>query len=443
MPKRIGVTCFFLFLLFAVSAQTQLNFIEVDKKSYELYERQKWEELIDYSTQVRKQGIDFFYLQVRTAIAWYNLKKYRNSAEWFLKGWENGKSFEWYQEYLYYSLVFSGRGIEALKYADEFLPPLIKKIGYATKKLSSVALEGGFSFNPDLTAQTETSLKEKANTGENYGEAYYLKNYHFESIDLSHQVAPGIILIHNFTFLGIKRKEQVDWGNKFTFPVNISQFQYYLNPLFVLGKKIYVSPSATLIWGKSDLNLGGLDANSQKIFYSSSLNYSDFIFSGSVWSHYGNFSPGTEFNLANISDENFIQVSAWLTVYPFSNTSFYLTPRVYFKTRQGNGLAYNTFGISGGLPLGPLHFYGHYLNGDMKNFIEPAGYVVANFPGKSSRKYMGSLYFPSGKKYQFVVRYLNQDIIEDYTVYSNGIKSSNLEYNYIKHTITGGISWKF
>jgi hypothetical protein len=40
----------------------------------------------------------------------------------------------------------------------------------------------------------------------------------------------------------------------------------------------------------------------------------------------------------------------------------------------------------------------------MKNFIEPAGYVVANFPGRSKQKIMGSLYFPVAKKYQFVVQ---------------------------------------
>jgi hypothetical protein len=79
----------------------------------------------------------------------------------------------------------------------------------------------------------------------------------------------------------------------------------------------------------------------------------------------------------------------------------------------------------------------------MKNFIEPAGYVIANFPGRSTQKIMGSLYFPVGKKYQVVVRYINQDVFEKYNVYTSGAISNSLEYKYIKHTLTAGLSWNF
>ena len=79
----------------------------------------------------------------------------------------------------------------------------------------------------------------------------------------------------------------------------------------------------------------------------------------------------------------------------------------------------------------------------MENFIESGGYVIANFPGRSSRKYMGSIYFPFAKRYQFVVRYLNQDVTEKYRVYQDATLFNESEYSYIKHTITAGISWKF
>ncbi|HKI87427.1 MAG TPA: hypothetical protein VKA38_00275, partial [Draconibacterium sp.] len=162
-----------------------------------------------------------------------------------------------------------------------------------------------------------------------------------------------------------------------------------------------------------------------------------------TWTHLGNFSPGAEVNFANIYDENFTQLSVWLTFYPFSNLNFYVTPRVYFKSDEENEMGYNAYGISGGIQLGPVHLYGQYLNGEMKNFIESAGYVVANFPGRSTYKLSTSIYFPAGKKYQFVVRYLNQDVIENYQVYTNAIPTNALEYKYVKHTLTAGISWNF
>jgi hypothetical protein len=440
MSKRIKLTGILLVLVLAVSSQQMWNYPEVDKKSYELFQQQKWAELIDFADEARSNGIDYFYLQARTGIACYNLKKYRIASDYFLNTWENDQSFEWLQEYLYYSLLYSGRSVEASKYATHFSVAFKEKINYQNMKPLRMSVEAGYSFNPDFDALANRAFDEELNVGSDYGEAFILKNYHFESVDYSHQLAPGIFLSHNFTHLGINREEQVFWGQRYTFPIDVKQNQYFINPTFVLGKKWYVSPSATVIWGKSNLVLGNYNPNT---FYATSVKFSDFIFSTSTWSHFGNFAPGTEVNFANIYNEGFTQLSGWITYYPFSNTNFYITPRVYFKSDKENGFGYNTFGISGGAQLGPVHFYGQYLNGDMKNFIEPAGYVVANFPGRSEQKIMGSLYFPMGKQYQFVLRYINQDMIEKYYVYTNMQISNSLEYKYIKHTLTAGISWNF
>lgn len=440
MSKRIGISIILLLFLFASSAQNKMSYVEADRKSFELFQQQKWDELIKYSSEVRLQGIDFFYLQARTGIAYYNLKKYRSSADWFLKAWENDKSFEWLQEYLYYSLVYAGRNVEASKVANKFSVSFKEKINYQKMKPIRAAIEAGYSFNPDFDQLSNTNFHEELDVGNDYGEAFILKNYHFESLDFSHQIAPGVFLNHSFTHLRINREEQVFWGSKNTFPIKIKQNQYFINPTFVLCKKWYVSPSAVVIWGNSDLFLGDYNPNT---FYYKQLKFSDYIFSASTWSHWGNFSTGAEINRANIYNEGFTQLSAWVTYYPFSNANFYFTPRVYFKSDSENGFGYNTFGISGGAQLGPVHFYGQYLNGDMKNFVESAGYVVANFPGKSNRKVMGSLYFPLGKKYQFVLRYINQDIVENYQVYTNQEPSKSMEYKYIKQTLTAGISWDF
>lgn len=433
----------FALLLLGASGQQKLNYVDVDKRSYELFQEKKWHELIGYATEARQQGIDFFYLQVRTGIAWYNLKKYTKSTKWFLKAWENDQSFDWLQEYLYYSLVFSGRAAEASKYAAVFDNKIKEKIGWKRAKLARLALEGGFSFNPDFDKLSNSRQYETAGVGSNYGEAFYLKNYSFQSFDLGHQVAPGFTLNHNFTHIGVNREEQVFWGNLNSFNAKINQYQYFLSPNFVLGRKLYLSPSLSLVWGSADFRVGSINHNGNRYFNRPVSKYSDFIFSASGWTYWGNFSPGAEVNLANIYNQNFAQFSAWLTFYPFSNLHFYLTPRVYFKNDPESGFGYNTFGISSGIKAGPVYLVGQFWKGEMKNFIESSGYVVANFPGKSSRKYMASAYFPIGTKLQFVLRYMNQDITEDYTIYTGGTKSGAMEYSYIKHTLTGGISWNF
>lgn len=444
MQKRIGLIIFLLTVALSGRAQENLSFQEVDKTSYELFLQGKWAELIEYSNQARRKGIDFFYLQARTGIAFYNLKKYRTATEWFLKSWQSDQSFEWLQEYLFYSLIFSGREHEAYRAASRFTPAMQQKTGFSPRKITRAALEAGFSFNPEYKKMNTAPHDLEADIGSSgYGEAFYLKNYHFESFDISHRIAPGATMSHNITYIGVNRKERIDWGGNSTYPLNINQFQYFLNATLVPFKKLYLSPSASIVWGNGDLFIGRLNNNLEKRYTSNPYNYSDLIFSASTWFHSGNFSPGAEISLADINDERFIQPSAWLTVYPLSSLNFYFTPRIYFRSGPGNRFDYNTLSFSGGFQAGPVHFYGQYLNGKMKNFIESAGYIVSNFPGTSKQKISGSVYIPAGKNYRFVLRWISQDVTESYQVYENGTKSHAIDYSYMKHTLTAGISWNF
>ncbi|MDD3435483.1 MAG: hypothetical protein PHY76_03300, partial [Patescibacteria group bacterium] len=194
MYKRIGIIAVLFLSLLNISAQKKLNFVEVDSTSYQLFQQQKWRELIDYSAQSRKQGIDFFYLRARTGIAFFNLGKYRTASEWFLKAYKSDQQFEWLQEYVYYSLVYSGRKAEAMKLANDFSPDMKSKIGFKRSKILRIALEGGYSFNPDFDQLIALDLGKKANVNDDYGEAFFLEYYHFESFDLSHQIVPGLSL---------------------------------------------------------------------------------------------------------------------------------------------------------------------------------------------------------------------------------------------------------
>jgi len=442
MSKRIVLLSLLIIFLTAAQAQEKLNYAEVDKQSYQLFLDGKWPELIEFAEEARKQGIDFFYLEVRTGIAWYNQGKYRNAAPWFLKAYASEKSFEWLQEYVYYSLVFSGRSLEAVKYAPSFSDALKKKIGFRNTGLTRLAYEIGYSFNTDLESLKSRDFRTEVNLGEDYGEAYFLKNYNFHSFDLSHRVAPNFTLNHNLTYYGANREAIVDWGGQTTSPIRINQFNYYINPVWVIGKKLNISPSLNLIFGSGDVYAGRLTNNSSKAYSITKSSYSDAVFSTAVWSNFGNFLTGLEVNAGKINDSKFTQLSSWVTYYPLSNAKLYITPKVYFKSGT-DGFGWNAMGISGGASLGKIHLSGQYLFGEMENFVESAGYVIANFPGRSDHKIMGSVYFPIGKKYQFVFRYINQNVVEKYQVYTGGYKSNTLEYNYLKHTVTAGISWNF
>ena len=444
MSKRIGFIGLFLIMIISAKSQIKLNFPEVDRKSYELFQEKKWNELIQFSSEARTQGIDFFYLQVRTGIAWYNQGKYRNSIRWFKEAYSNDKSFDWLQEYLYYSLVYSGQKLEAMKYAPDFSEAVKKKIGFKEKGITRLAFESGYCINPDFEDLKTRSFSSLFNLGGDYGEGYFLKNYSFYSFDLSQRISPKLTLSHNLTYIGVNREAVVDWSGQTNSPIRTNQFNYYINPIWIIGKKLNISPSLNVIFGEGDVYAGFLNGNSKKAFSIKRENFSDAVLSATVWSDFGNISPGFEANTGTINDSEFMQISSWITFFPLSNNRLYITPRIYFRSGDSlSKLSYNAFSISGGKQIGSFFIYGQYLFGQMENFVESAGYLISNFPGKSDRKIMASVYFPVGKKYQFVLRYINQNVIEKYQVYSNGIKSNSLEYNYLKNTITGGISWNF
>lgn len=444
MSKRIAIICLFTIFLMTVKAQNKLTIVEVDQQTYQLFLEKKWSELIRYSDEARKQGIDFFYLQVRTGIAWYSQGKYRKAAPCFLKAYQTDQSFDWLQEYVYYSLVFSGRAMEAYKYVPAFSAAEQKKIGFRKNALTHLGYEFGYSFNPDFESLKTRNFSTEAALGGDYGEGYFLKDYSFHSVDLSHRIGSKLTLNHNLTFYSANREAVVDWDGQTNSTIKINQFNYYINPVWIIGTKLNISPSLNLIFGKGDLYAGGLSSNSERVFSLSKTSYNDAVFSTAVWSNFGNFSPGMEINAAKIDDSKFIQLSSWISWYPLSNSKLFFTPKVYYKAVSGGaGLGWNALSISGGVRFGKAYMVGQYLFGDMENFIESDGYLISNFTGSSDWKIVGSFYFPVGKKYQFVLRYIGQDITEKYQVYAFGLKSRFIDYNYIKQTITAGISWNF
>jgi hypothetical protein len=51
-------------------AQEKLTPAEVDKETYAYYLNGEWKKLIQLSKEAKAEGIDFFYLNTRTAIAY-------------------------------------------------------------------------------------------------------------------------------------------------------------------------------------------------------------------------------------------------------------------------------------------------------------------------------------------------------------------------------------
>lgn len=443
MPKKLIILGFLLMLFSVTHAQEKLTDMQVDTQSYQLFLEKKWPELIQLSEEAEQQNIDFFYLQFRTGIAYYSLGKYRKANRYFLEAYSQDQSNEWLQEYMYFSLLFSGQKLEANKYATLFSETVRKKIELPESGIDFLTFESSYGFNQDFEELKNRDFSSESELGEDYGEGYFLKNYTYHSLDLSHRIGRVFKLNHNFTYYGVNREAIVNWGEQTTAPIKTHQFNYFINPVLLIGKKLNVSPSLTVIWGTSDVYAGRLINNfTEKEFNMTKVTYDDVVFSTGIWSSFGDFSPGVELNIGNINHTDLTQLSAWVAYYPLSNAKLYFTPKIYFKS-DADGFGFNTIGITCGATIGKVHITAQYLSGEMENFVESAGYTIFNLPGVSDRKIMGSIYFPLHQKYRFVLRYINRTVMEKYQVYTLGKRSKTIEYNYIITTVTAGVSWKF
>jgi hypothetical protein len=96
-----------------VAAQAANDFSYYNDRTYALYEAGQWDELVTAGRAALRADFDFFYLRLRLGIAYYQLGKYGLAANQFYAARRWNANDPLTLEYLYYSLVFSGRFAEA------------------------------------------------------------------------------------------------------------------------------------------------------------------------------------------------------------------------------------------------------------------------------------------------------------------------------------------
>jgi tetratricopeptide (TPR) repeat protein len=222
MNKAILIVVFAL-NVFKLLAQDVINSSEVEQKSYQLYLDKNWQGLIKYGNLVLKSGYDYFYLQMRIGIAYYENKNYCLAENHFKRALQFSSNDQLAKEYLYYCYVFTGRTEEARKLSKQFNKQLAKKTG--TDKLSPVdfvIMEGGTKIA--------------------YSAGYYDKNTKTNS----NYFNPALY-IHAGIGSSIKNRvslfNAVTYFNQTTFTGTVSQFQYYLKSVIPIKNNWLISPA--------------------------------------------------------------------------------------------------------------------------------------------------------------------------------------------------------
>ena len=214
-----------LFLLSCgfISAQDSINSAIVEQKTYQLYLDKNWNELIKYGNKAVKKGFDYFYMQMRIGIAYYEKKNYCLAENHFRKALKYSSTDELAQEYLYYCYLYNGRYEDARLLSKKFSKELAEKIG--TNKQSSLAfllVEGGTKITDSLNYY-DANKKTRAN--------YYDPAIYFQA-GLNHYIKNRVSLFHAITYF-----DQQNFVSK------VSQLQYYLKASVPIKNNWLISPA--------------------------------------------------------------------------------------------------------------------------------------------------------------------------------------------------------
>ncbi|MDK2851798.1 MAG: hypothetical protein PWQ38_63 [Proteiniphilum sp.] len=153
---RLGIT-FLLIALAAplLTAQDSLHqgqndsqrVAYLDSLTYRQFLDEDYRELIKTSIRAEEEGLGFYYLTYRTALAYYALKNYAKAVEYYSETLSETPDDPALKEGLYYAYLLSGQRENAAIVAKTLAPHTQATIGLKSSVVNNLSLSGGYLMN--------------------------------------------------------------------------------------------------------------------------------------------------------------------------------------------------------------------------------------------------------------------------------------------------------
>lgn len=415
----------------------KLNTLEVDTRSYQLYSRQNWDSLIILGKASLDQGIDFYYLQYRMGIAYYEKEQYARSIRFFEQVLAVRPEDQTAQEYLYFAYLFSGRETDARCLVMSFTDKLRVRIGLPSKEpvFGSIGAEvKTYRFDDyEVDARPFGPISQSLR-----------KELFYTNINFSHRIGSRLRMYHGLSY--ITGLSQVNDGNQpvFGYDEDLHQYQYYLGTNWHLKKGMELFGAFhfvhTNLNGRTPSRRQNPDLPNRPYLYSEYLyQYVGYV-RFSWWHSFFNFRGYG--SVSNFGKEIQILPGLGVDVYPVGNTNFYIRTDVRWQFAPDNTL------FNPGLVLKQKmgaklwkHLWGEvfYQIGKVSNYVDDEGFVVYNAFDPIDWWYGAKLnfYFVDDRLQPF---YIFQQYRQT-NYYRVGTAASSVGYFTSTHLF--GIQWKF
>lgn len=343
---KLIIILLLLFPVLSVSGQIEKDFNHYNTLTYNQYLAENWNDLILTSREALSQGFDSYYLRMRLGIAYYSKEKYMRTEKQFRKALDYNAQSLAAREYMYYSMLFTGREKEAHTYYET-------DDEHKSKFVSDMYFEAGVKVSD-----------EKSN----------FRNVRYGLLSLKHEFSTSVSFFHAYQYL--VRDYIVDDGtglgqNQGSTQLKTSQNEYYATLNILSGRGFYISPAY----------------HYQRVLFEG-YKYSNYVWSLGLEKNLGITKLYTSASYSRIDYLYQTQVGVGLTIYPLANQNFYIDN--FFIGQNESEIWRSQFKQRLGFRLSrQIWLEGWYAIGAMRYFNEQNAFIVFNSPNITKYRYGG------------------------------------------------------
>ncbi|WP_421945243.1 hypothetical protein [Pedobacter sp.] len=380
MGNKFGLTALLLIAIFTVSKAQIVN-QKSDSTSLALFNKAEWTELISFGENEFNNGYDEQFLRLRVAYAYFVRNKYTDALYHYDKVLKVDKGNQIALYYSYLCNVYLNRFEDAGFLVSKLDTNLIEGFAVKPYKLINAGVETGIKF---------TNVFERGNSSFSRAFVNMRLNYKFNlSTSLNYYNQPV-------------RED------------NIQQPGYYAKLSFAAARKINFIGAYQY-----------MRSSFRNLIYQNNVGLLGFRYGDS------RSDLQADFILSQIGDEKTRQYNLKFTKYITGNLDFYSVTRasVIEVLSQNNVVFQQVLGFK---PISNLWVEGMVTVGNQYNYAEADGVYIYNGFDKTRFKTGANCYFLLKQRLLLGLSYTFEK------------KTDNIfRFNYLQHSINGGISWNF
>lgn len=441
MGKQIGLILVLLMVTTLQAQEKSLSYKEVDSTTYALYLSEDWKSLLEIGKKSRTAGIDFYYLKVRMGIAYYNEGKMLSAIKLLEEAYAVNTYDAIVQEYLYWAYRYSGLILESHLFYEKMTKQVTDKIQldlpFVTALDLSVLATNNSDYDQLLLANDNVNNNETR---------YFPKNYQLFSLGLNHPFSKRVNFYHRLSIMPTSSVQQENLLGVITnTPFKVDETRYYADMTIGLGNRWYLDTYFNVIFGKYDnLNLTaeisarGPRNTTPSSSSSSTINYTDFVFGGSLTKASYYVRNTVNASVSNLNGFNQFQAGYTMLLYPLGSTLLVPFGAIQFQNQNANSNMIYTGGLSVNTAKFSATGYGNM--GELNNFVVNNGLTIYNQSATALNEFGLIMEFYT-KNAILKVGYSFMEM-EDYYYTQDQILIPE-KYQFNQQNIIGEITWKF